>query len=86
MDNAHRLPLVLTEGTEAKEISINAKDAQLLEARKFQVVDIARAFGVPPHMIGETIRQFGGRRRLRAAGPRLRDAHPAPHLVRLSRN
>jgi HK97 family phage portal protein len=54
MENAHRLPLVLTEGTEAKEISINAKDAQLLEARKYQVVDIARAFGVPPHMIGET--------------------------------
>lgn len=47
-------PLVLTEGLDAKEISISAEDAQLLEARKFQVVDIARAFGVPPHMIGET--------------------------------
>jgi HK97 family phage portal protein len=54
MDNAHRLPLVLTEGVDAKEISLSAEDAQLLEARKFQVVDIARAFGVPPHMIGET--------------------------------
>jgi HK97 family phage portal protein len=54
MDNAHRVPLVLTEGLDAKEISINADDAQLLEARKFQVIDIARAFGVPPHMIGET--------------------------------
>lgn len=52
--NAHRLPLVLTEGLDAKEISLSAEDAQLLEARKFQVVDIARAFGVPPHMIGET--------------------------------
>lgn len=54
LDNAHRLPLVLTEGLTAKEISLSADDAQLLEARKFQVVDIARAFGVPPHMIGET--------------------------------
>jgi HK97 family phage portal protein len=54
IENAHRLPLVLTEGLEAKEISISAQDAQLLEARKFQVIDIARAFGVPPHMIGET--------------------------------
>lgn len=54
MDNAHRIPLVLTEGLTAKEISINAQDAQLLEARQFQVIDIARAFGVPPHMIGET--------------------------------
>ena len=54
IDNAHKLPLVLTEGLDAKEISLSAEDAQLLEARKFQVVDIARAFGVPPHMIGET--------------------------------
>lgn len=54
LPNAHRLPLVLTEGLKAKPISITAHDAQLLEARKFQVADIARAFGVPPHMIGET--------------------------------
>lgn len=54
LENAHRRPLVLTEGLEAQVISLSAEDAQLLEARKFQVVDIARAFGVPPHMIGET--------------------------------
>ena len=54
LQNAHRLPLVLTEGLTAKPVSITAQDAQLLEARKFQVTDIARAFGVPPHMIGET--------------------------------
>lgn len=53
-DNAFKHPLILTEGLDAKEISINADDAQLMEARKYQVVDIARAFGVPPHMIGET--------------------------------
>lgn len=53
-DNFHRLPMVLTEGLDVKEISLSAEDAQLLEARKFQVIDIARAFGVPPHMIGET--------------------------------
>jgi HK97 family phage portal protein len=53
-DNFHKLPLVLTEGLDAKEVSINAVDAQLLESRKFQVVDIARIFGIPPHMIGET--------------------------------
>lgn len=52
--NAHRLPLVLTEGNTFKPVTISAKDAQLLEGRQFQVTDIARAFGVPPHMIGET--------------------------------
>lgn len=52
LDNAHR-PMVLTEGIDVKELSLSAEDAQLLEARKFQVVDIARAFGVPPFMIGD---------------------------------
>jgi HK97 family phage portal protein len=52
--NAHRLPLVLTEGITAKELSLSAEDAQLLEARKFQVMDIARAFGVPGFMINES--------------------------------
>lgn len=53
IDNAHRVPLVLTNGISAKPVTINASDAQLLEARKFQVSDIARAFGVPPHLIGD---------------------------------
>jgi HK97 family phage portal protein len=54
LKNAHRLPLVLTEGITAKEISLSAEDAQLLEARKFQVLDVARAFGVPGFMINES--------------------------------
>lgn len=53
MENAHR-PLVLTEGLDVRELSLSAEDAQLLEARKFQVIDICRAFGVPPFMVGET--------------------------------
>lgn len=47
-------PLILTEGLGITPLSMNAADAQLMEARKFQVIDIARAFGVPPFMIGET--------------------------------
>lgn len=47
-------PLILTEGLEIEQMSMTAVDAQLLEARRFNVTDIARAFGVPPHMIGET--------------------------------
>lgn len=52
--NAHAVPLVLTEGLSAKEISISAEDCQLLDARKFQVLDVARAFGVPGFMINES--------------------------------
>lgn len=51
--NAHK-PLLLVNGGELQRVAMSASDAQLLEARQFQVVDIARAFGVPPHMIGET--------------------------------
>lgn len=47
-------PMVLSKGVEMKEMSMTAVDAELLESRKFQVIDIARAFGVPPHMIGAT--------------------------------
>lgn len=47
-------PLILTEGLDIKELTMSAVDQQLLESRQWQVIDIARAFGVPPHMIGET--------------------------------
>jgi HK97 family phage portal protein len=53
LDNSH-LPAIITEGGEFKQTTINAQDSQLIETRKFQIVDIARIFGVPPHMIGET--------------------------------
>lgn len=48
-----RIPMVLTEGLDLKELTMSAVDQQLLESRQWQVIDIARAFGVPPHMVGE---------------------------------
>lgn len=53
LDNAYR-PIVLTEGLDVKELSLNAEDSQLIESRRFQVIDIARAFGVPPILIQES--------------------------------
>jgi HK97 family phage portal protein len=52
--NNHHKPMLLVNGGDVKPVSLSAEDAQLLETRKFQVVEIARAFGAPPHMIGET--------------------------------
>lgn len=49
-----RIPLILTEGLDVSELTMSAVDQQLLESRQWQVIDIARAFGVPPHMIGES--------------------------------
>lgn len=54
--NAHR-PMILTGGTKAQGLQMSASDAQLLETRNFQVIDIARAFGVPPFLIGESEKQ-----------------------------
>jgi HK97 family phage portal protein len=51
--NSHR-PAVLSEGGVFKELMTDPETAQLMMARSFQVIDVARAFGVPPHMIGET--------------------------------
>lgn len=54
MQGNRRIPLLLTEGLKVEELTMSAVDQQLLESRQWQVIDIARAFGVPPHMIGET--------------------------------
>jgi len=54
--NVHK-PMILTGGTKAQGLAMNASDAQLLETRNFQVIDIARAFGVPPFLIGESEKQ-----------------------------
>lgn len=53
VENSH-LPAVLSEGGKYEQTSLSAQDSQLIESRKFQITDIARIFGVPPHMIGET--------------------------------
>lgn len=50
--NAGRIG-VLTNGAVLNKISVDPEDAQLLETRQFQVPDIARVFGVPPHLIAD---------------------------------
>ena len=54
MQSNRHIPVILTEGLTIKELTMSAVDQQLLESRQWQVIDIARAFGCPPHMIGET--------------------------------
>lgn len=51
--NAHRVA-ILEEGAKFNALSISNQDSQFLETRKFQVAEIARIFGVPPHLIGDT--------------------------------
>lgn len=49
--NEERVPL-LDAGMKYYPIKLNPQDAQYIESRKFEELDIARIFRVPPHMIG----------------------------------
>ena len=47
---------VLDAGAKFQPVSIPARDAQFIESRRFQVAEIARWFGVPPHMLADVER------------------------------
>ena len=49
-----RAPLILTGGLEPAQLSVNARDAEILATRLFGVEEICRIFGVPPHLVGHT--------------------------------
>lgn len=44
---------VLPDGMDIKTLSFKPTDSQLLESRKFSILEISRIFRVPPHMISE---------------------------------
>jgi HK97 family phage portal protein len=50
--NANRIG-VLTNGAKLTKVSVSPEDAQFLQTRAFQVPDVARIFGVPPHLIAD---------------------------------
>ena len=54
-DRAHRTA-VLPNGVKAHELSQSNEAAQFLETRQYQVIEICRAFRVPPHMIQDLTR------------------------------
>lgn len=51
-ENAHRIA-ILSNGAKFNGISIPPKDAELLASRKWTVTEIARMFGLPPHLLGD---------------------------------
>jgi HK97 family phage portal protein len=58
----HHKPLILFADAKVSSLAMTAADAQLLESRKFSVIDICRFFGVHPVMVGENEKtsSFGG--------------------------
>ncbi len=53
LESAHDIR-VIGSGAKFEQLSIPPADAQFIESRKFQLTEIARIFGIPPHMLGET--------------------------------
>ena len=51
-DNAGKIA-ILEAGAKFHATSIPPEDAQFLQTRQFQVLEIARLFGIPPHKIGD---------------------------------
>lgn len=45
---------VLLGGAKLTTVALNAKDQQWLESRQFSVQEIARIYGVPPHLIADS--------------------------------
>ena len=45
--------MILEEGMDYVPISIPPEDAQFLETRKFSINEIARWYGIPPHLLGD---------------------------------
>jgi HK97 family phage portal protein len=52
VQNAHKVA-ILEEGMKFEKVAITNEEAQFLETRRFQVIDICRLYGVPPHRLGE---------------------------------
>jgi HK97 family phage portal protein len=58
---------VLEQGAKFTATSIPPDDAQFLQTRQFQVLEIARMFGIPPHQIGDYSSTGGAYRALEEA-------------------
>lgn len=54
-ERAHNVA-VLQEGMKLTPFSISARDAQMIESRRFEIRDIANILGVPPHKLGDDAR------------------------------
>jgi len=44
---------ILWDGAKYSQMALSSTDAQFLENRKFQILEIARAFGIPASMLGD---------------------------------
>jgi HK97 family phage portal protein len=53
LDSAHDIR-VIGSGAKFTQLTIPPEDAQFLQTREFQITEVARWFGLPPHLLGQT--------------------------------
>lgn len=53
LTGSHKI-IVLDKGAKVTPITIPPGDAQFIESRKFQIEEVARLYGTPPHMLMDT--------------------------------
>lgn len=56
VDNSNKTA-ILTSGMKFSALTVDAKKAQLIEARKFDLTEVANILLLPPHKLGESSRQ-----------------------------
>ncbi len=76
---------ILEDGLDWQDTGMSNEDAQFLELRRFQVADIARIFGVPPHMIGDVERSTSWGTGIEAQGTGFVVYTLMPWITRLER-
>ena len=55
LSNAHKTA-VLQAGVEPKTVSLSPSDSQLIESKKFSLIEFANWLGIPPHKLGDSSR------------------------------
>lgn len=78
-----RRPVVLTSGLKWQPLSISPEESQFLATREYQVHDICRLFGVPPHMVGATDKTTSFGAGIQAMNTSFHSLAVQPWLVRL---
>lgn len=77
LSRAHET-VVLDSGAKFQQLTMPSADAELLASRRFQVIEIARYFGVPPYLMMETEKStsWGTGLEQQALGFVMFDLHP----------
>lgn len=50
------LPLLLPEGSDAQVLGFSLEDLQFIESQQFDIEEMCRWYGVPPHLVGHLLR------------------------------